>query len=164
MQGVRNGLEKVLELVTMLLMISLAAIVVIGVAFRWGGNSLDWYDEVASVLLAWLTYYGASLGAMKRAHIGMPGIVAAMPPKYRIPSVIVAETCVLGFFGLLAYFGFVVLDVLEGDYLVTLPQVSYQLTQSVIPIGATLYIIAELFNMPQIWREATGQADVLVKH
>jgi len=164
MAGVRNGLEKVLEIATMFLMISLASVVVIGVAFRWGGNALDWYDEIASILLAWLTYYGAALGAMKRAHIGMPGIVASMPPKYRIPSVILAEVCVIGFFGVLAYFGWIVMLVLEGETLVSLPQVSIQVTRSVIPIGATLYIIAELMNLPQIWREATGNADVLVKH
>ncbi len=164
MAGVRNGLEKVLEIATMFLMISLASVVVIGVAFRWGGNALDWYDEIASILLAWLTYYGAALGAMKRAHIGMPGIVASMPPKYRIPSVILAEVCVIGFFSILAYFGWIVMQVLEGETLVSLPQVSIQVTRSVIPIGATLYIIAELMNLPQIWREATGNADVLVKH
>ena len=164
MAGVRNGLERVLESVTMFLMISLASIVVIGVAFRWSGHALDWYDEIASILLAWLTYYGAALGAMKRAHIGMPGIVASMPPKYRIPSVILAEVCVIGFFSMLAYFGWVVLLVLEGETLVSLPEVSVQVTRSVIPIGATLYIIAEFMNLPQIWREATGNADALVKH
>ena len=25
------------------------------------GNSLGWYDEVAAVMLAWVTYYGAAL-------------------------------------------------------------------------------------------------------
>ena len=43
-------------------------VVVLGVVFRWDGEALSWYDEVASVQLAWLTYYGASLAALKRAH------------------------------------------------------------------------------------------------
>jgi len=156
--------EKLLELITMLLMISLAVAVIVGVGFRWADNALEWYDEVASVLLAWLTYYGASLGALKRAHIGVPGLVAAMSPKFRLPCVILAEACVFAFFGGLAWFGVIVMDALEGETLVTLETVSLQFTQSVIPIGAVLYMIAELLNLPQIWREATGRDDVLVVH
>jgi TRAP-type transport system small permease protein len=159
-----RGFEKLLELITMLLMVALAVTVVVGVGFRWADNALEWYDEVASIMLAWLTYYGASLGALKRAHIGVPGLVAAMPPKYRIPSVILAEACVFAFLGGLAWFGIVVIDVLEGETLVTLESVSLPFTQSVIPIGAVLYMIAELMNLPQIWREATGRDDVLVVH
>ncbi|MCG8512259.1 MAG: TRAP transporter small permease subunit [Rhodospirillales bacterium] len=156
--------EKLLETITMVLMIALALTVVVGVGFRWAHNSLEWYDEVASTLLAWLTYYGASLGALKRAHIGVPGVVAAMPPKYRFPAMMFAEACVFAFFIGLAWFGYVVMEALEGETLVTLEVVSLQLTQSVIPIGAVLYIIAEAMNLPQIWREATGQAEVSVKH
>ncbi len=156
--------EKALELITMFLMVILALVVVVGVGFRWADNALEWYDEVASVLLAWLTYYGASLGALRRAHIGVPGLVAAMPPKYRIPSVILAEACVFAFLGGLTWFGLVVMDVLEGETLVTLEVVTLSFVQSVIPIGAVLYIIAELLNLPQIWREATGRDDVLVVH
>ena len=159
-----RGFEKALELVTMLLMIALAVTVVVGVSFRWADNALEWYDEVASTLLAWLTYYGASLGALKRAHIGVPGVVAAMPPKYRFPCMLLAEACVLGFFAGLAWFGVIVMNVLEGETLVTLEYVSLSFTQSVIPIGAVLYIIAELLNLPQIWREATGRDEVLVTH
>lgn len=156
--------EKALELITMALMVSLALTVIVGVGFRWADNALEWYDEVASILLAWLTYYGASLGALKRAHIGVPGMVAAMPPKYRIPSVIFAEACVFAFLGGLTWFGVVVMNALEGETLVTLETVSLGFTQSVIPIGAVLYMIAELMNLPQIWREATGRDDVLVVH
>lgn len=156
--------EKTLEYVTMFLMVALAMIVVIGVGFRWADNALEWYDEVASVLLAWLTYYGAALGALKRAHIGMPGIVNAMRPKFRLPCVIVAETSVFLFLGGMTYYGMMVMDVLAGETLVTLESVSLQFVQSVIPFGAILYIVAELFNLPQILREAVGKAEAKTGH
>ena len=156
-----RSFEQALKLITMLLMICLAVTVVVGVVFRWAGHSLEWYDEVASVMLAWLTYYGAALGALRRSHIGIPGVVAAMPPKYRMVAVIVAEACVLTFFAALAWYGAIVVEILAGETLVTLPNISLQFTQSVIPIGAVLYIIAELTNFPQIWREATGRAEML---
>jgi len=151
--------ERLLETITVFLIISLAFVVVLGVIYRWSGASLSWYDEIASVQLAWLTYYGASLAAMKRAHIGVPGLIAVVPPLFRVPLVLLAETVVIGFFLILAWYGYIVLVVLEGDTLISLPWISTQVTQSVIPIGAVLFIIAELLNMPQIMREASARGD-----
>ncbi len=151
--------ERLLETITVFLIISLAVVVVLGVIYRWSGASLSWYDEIASVQLAWLTYYGASLAAMKRAHIGVPGLIAVVPPLFRVPLVLLAETVVIGFFLILAWYGYIVLVVLEGDTLISLPWISTQVTQSVIPIGAVLFIIAELLNMPQIMREASARGD-----
>jgi len=150
----RAAFERLLEWVTILLMVALAGIVVVSVVYRWSGNSLAWYDEVASVGLAWLTYYAAALGAIKRSHIGVPGAVAALKPKFRVPAVIFAEAVIIGFFIVLAWLGVVVLDVLEGDTLISLPEVSTQVTQSVIPIGAVLFIIAQLLNLPVVLGEA----------
>jgi TRAP-type C4-dicarboxylate transport system permease small subunit len=157
----RSWFERVLETITVLLIVSLAVVVILGVVYRWAGEALSWYDEVASVQLAWLTYYGASLAALKRAHIGVPGLIAVVPPLYRVPLVILAELVVIGFFLILAWYGYVVLVILEGDALISLPFIGTQFTQSVIPISAILFVIAEILNLPQIWREATGQANVL---
>jgi hypothetical protein len=44
--------------------------------------------------------------------------------------------------------------VLEGSYLISLPTVSNQFTQSVIPIGAVLFIIAQLLSLPRTLEEA----------
>jgi TRAP-type C4-dicarboxylate transport system permease small subunit len=153
--------ERLLETITVFLIISLALVVVLGVIYRWSGASLSWYDEIASVQLAWLTYYGASLAALKRAHIGVPGLIAVVPPLFRVPLVLLAEAVVIGFFLILAWYGYIVLVVLEGDTLISLPWISTQVTQSVIPIGAVLFIIAELLNMPQIMREAITREEMM---
>lgn len=153
--------ERLLETITVCLIISLAVVVVLGVIYRWAGESLTWYDEIASVQLAWLTYYGASLAALKRAHIGVPSLIAAVPPLFRVPLVLLAETIIIGFFVILAWYGYIVLVILEGDTLISLPWISTQVTQSVIPIGAVLFVIAEFLNLPQIMREASGRAEML---
>ncbi len=152
--------ERLLETITVFLIISLALVVVLGVIYRWSGASLSWYDEIASVQLAWLTYYGASLAALKRAHIGVPNLITVVPPLFRAPLVLLAEVVVIGFFLILAWYGYIVLVVLEGDTLISLPWISTQVTQSVIPIGAVLFIIAELLNMPQIMREAITREEM----
>ncbi len=151
---IRAAYEGLLEFIVFLLMAALAIEVIIGVVFRSLGESLVWYDEVASILLAWLTYYGAALAAHKRAHIGFSGLVDSLRPALRVPAVIFAEVCVIGFFALTAWAGWSIMEVLATDYLVSIPEVSVNYTQSVIPIGAVLFIIAQLLNLPQVLAEA----------
>ncbi|MCC6197085.1 MAG: TRAP transporter small permease subunit [Burkholderiales bacterium] len=135
-------------------MVALAVEVTAGVAFRYTGRALAWYDEVASVLLAWVTYYGAALAALKRSHIGVPELVRLLPPAWRVPIALVAEGFVVAFFALLAWVGYTVLEVLRHDTLVSLPEVSVVVTQSVIPISAVLFIVAQALSLPQTLREA----------
>ncbi len=135
-------------------MVALAVEVTAGVIFRYAGHALVWYDEIASVLLAWVTYYGAALAALKRAHIGVPELVRLLPPGPRVAVALIAEACVFSFFILLAWIGVSVLEVLATDTLVSLPQVSVAWTQSVIPVTAVLFVIAEALALPQILREA----------
>lgn len=148
MTALKNTLEWLLEWVTILLMVGLTAIVIAAVIARMTGNSFSWYDEVASIGLSWITYYGAALAALKRRHIGFDSVLLAMPQRMRMAAAIFAELVVLAFFVLLAWAGMTVLEVLEGDTLDSLNWVPIQFTQSVIPVGAVLFIVAQLLSMP----------------
>ncbi len=150
----RGGYERALEWVVIVLMAALAIEVTMGVAFRTIGMSLAWYDEVASILLAWLTYYGSALAAAKRGHISCPELVAILPPAARLPLALLVEVLVFAFFILLAYTGWSILDVLATDHLVSLPEISVKYAQSVIPISAVLILIAEALNVPAVFAEA----------
>lgn len=150
----RSVFERLLETITVTLLISLALVVVLAVIYRKLGSSFAWYDEVASVQLVWLTYYGAALAALKHAHIGFPGLVNSMTPGLRVVMVLVAEGIVIAFFAVVAWTSVQVHYALAGDYLVSLPEVPIQLTKSVMPIGAVLFITAELIVLPQLIREA----------
>jgi TRAP-type C4-dicarboxylate transport system permease small subunit len=147
-------LGELLTWVVIGLMMVLTGVVIVAVVYRKLGASLSWYDEVASVLLAWLTYYGAALAALKRGHIGMDDLLLALPHPWRRVAVIVSEALVLFFFGLLAWSGWRVLQILEGETLVSLTWVPVSVTQSVIPIGAVLFIVAELLSLPDYYRDA----------
>jgi TRAP-type C4-dicarboxylate transport system permease small subunit len=153
---VRTVFDRTLTGFVIFLLGSLAVMILVGVAARKLGIALVWYDEGASIMLAWLTYYGAALAALKRAHIGFPGLVNAMPPALRVPAVLLGEVCVIGFFALLTWFGVVVLSILEGDTMVSLPNVPTRLTQSVIPVGGALFIVAQLLSLPEVLRQARG--------
>ena len=147
----RKGLQRALEFAVVALMVALALVVVLGVVFRRLGAALVWYDEVASILLAWLTFYGAALAALKRAHIGFPKLVDGLAPPLRRPLILLGEAFVLAFFMVTAWAGWRVFGILGGETLVSLPWVPQRLAQSVIPIGAVLFIIAELVTLPEVW-------------
>lgn len=155
--AVRHAFDRTLTAFVITLLAALAVVVLLGVACRKLGIALVWYDEGASIMLAWLTYYGAALAALKRAHIGFPGLINAMPPRWRVPAVLVGEVCVIGFFALLTWFGVQVLQILEGDTMVSLSWVPTRLTQSVIPVGGALFIAAQLLSLPEVLQQARGR-------
>ena len=156
LQRIRHAYGRFLEAIVIALMVAIAVEVTIGISFRALGKSLSWYDEVAVILLAWLTFYGSALAALRRAHIGFPGLVNSLAPPWRVVAVMFGKLVVLGFIALLGWIGFSVLEVLATDYLISLPRISVAWTQSVIPISCVLFIIAELLNLPDTLRAARG--------
>lgn len=159
-QRFRKFYNSMLEYIVICLMMVLTSIVIVAVIYRKAGASLSWYDEVASVTLAWLTYYGAALAALSGGHIGFSGLINAIKPKLRIYFVIIGELFIFGFFILLALVGVNVLAVLEGDSLTSLTWVPTRLTQSVMPIGAILFIIAEAMRLPDILKQAKSTTGI----
>jgi TRAP-type C4-dicarboxylate transport system permease small subunit len=155
---VKRALERFLELACMVLLTALAIVVLVGVTYRTLGAALSWYDELASILLAWLTYWGSALAALKRAHIGAPGVVNTLSVPARRAAFVVAEVCVFGFFMLLAWVGWQVFEIIEGDRLVSLPEVPLQWAQVIIPLGSALFIVAEALSLPEGWRKASTEA------
>ncbi len=64
------------------------------------------------------------------------------------------------FFVLLSWFGWRVLMILQGDTMVSLTWVPTQLTQSVIPIGGALFVMAQLLSLPEVLQQARGEGIV----
>lgn len=151
--GFRAVYGRFLEWLVAALMIVLFAEVTLGVVFRAIGQSLIWYDEIASVLLAWLTFYGAALGSVRRAHIGCPEVVETLAWPTRRAVNIVAQLLVIAFFVLLGGVGMVIMPVLATDALVSVPEIPMSVVQSVIPISCVLIVIAEGMHLVDLVRQ-----------
>ncbi|MFK7859565.1 MAG: TRAP transporter small permease [Granulosicoccus sp.] len=159
MNRLSRTIESLLEIILIVLMVGLTTIVVVAVIYRKMDASLVWYDEVASITLSWITFYGGALAVLKRKHIGFDSVLLAVPMPIRMYLAVFAEAVFIAFFVLLAWAGWEVLQVLEGDNLVSLRWVPVQFTQSVIPIGAALFIICELLAVPAYLKMvASGQS------
>ena len=152
----RYGLA--LEWLVMTLMIVLFVEVTIGIVWRVAGASLVWYDEIASVLLAWLTFYGSALASVKRAHIGCPELVERCSPGARRALGIFAQVLVIAFFALLGWVGLSIMPALVGDSLVSLPWLPMNVVQSVIPISSALILLAEVMYLIDLVQGRTGAA------
>ena len=153
----RDGYGRALEVLVIVLVVALAGEVTLGVVFRSIGRSLAWYDEVASVMLAWLTFYGSALASVRRAHIGCPELVDQAPPGVRRALNIVAQLLVIAFFALLGWVGASILPILAGDALVSVPAVPMSVVQSVIPISCVLILVAEIIQLIVLLRPHGGE-------
>lgn len=143
--------RRVLEFAGIGLVFSLVVIVVIAVVLRKAGHSLQWYDEVASILLAWITYIGAAYAALNRSHLAFTDLVAILPRGPRAVAFICAELIVVGFLGLLIYGFYILFPVLQGLGLASIPSIPVWFAQLALPIGAFLFIIAEIFSFQRGW-------------
>ena len=146
-----------LQAVTIALLVALAVVVVLAVTFRFAGSSLVWYDEVASVMLAWITYYGAALAALRRRHLGFAGFQLSLGPRARLLTFWFGEAVTYAVFATMAWASWYVLRVMAGETLVSLDWVSLQFTQSVVPIGCVLFIAAHVLSTPDALRRLAAR-------
>lgn len=146
MHRFRDSYGRMLEWVVGALMVILAAEVTLGIVFRVIGQSLVWYDEIASMLLAWLTFYGSALASVKRAHIGCPEVIEQFPAGVKRVFDIAAQILTILFFALLGWVGLTIMPALVGDSLVSVP-IPMNIVQSVIPISSALILVAEVMHL-----------------
>lgn len=149
MNAFRHFYDRLLEVIAFLLMVLVTLIVVAGFTFRWFGHALVWYDEIAAISLAWLTYYVVALAALRGSHLGFSGFVNSLPPQWRVIATLVASLISIGFFVVLGIAGYHVMQVISGLTLVSLPDIQQSWASSAIPIGSALFVVAELLRLPQ---------------
>jgi TRAP-type C4-dicarboxylate transport system permease small subunit len=155
----KQSYDACLQYIMFVMMIALAVTVVVGVVYRWSGNALVWYDEVASVQLAWLTYYGSAYAALKGAHIGVPNILKSFPIPIRKVFFVVSKIVIYSFFALMTYYGLIVMKLIHGETLTTLEWVPQSLVQSVIPIGSFLFMLSETLRLKEDYQGVMGQEE-----
>ncbi len=150
----RRIYDRFLEVIAVAMMAIVTIIVTLGFLFRWAGMSLVWYDEVASISLAWLTYFGTALAALRGSHLGFSGFVNSLSSKWRVAMTFCASGISILFFALLAFTGAQVTHAIAGLTLVSLPWMQQQWVVAIIPITSVLFIVSELLRLPEILEEA----------
>lgn len=78
MDIIAGWLRLTLEIVAGLLLVLLTALVTYAATIRLFGFGLAWYDEVAPIILTWITFFGAALVALHRGHLGFDNVVRSL--------------------------------------------------------------------------------------
>ena len=143
-----------------LLLILMVVIVCLGIFYRYVLNAaLPWYDEFASYLLVWLTFYGAVVASAHRRQIGFDTFVARLAPRSRRFFEITAELCVIAFQAVLLYSGWALTAAVHADTAVSLPWVRMSWVVSVLPVSGGLMLLTSVIHLVAPTRATWGGRD-----
>jgi TRAP-type C4-dicarboxylate transport system permease small subunit len=155
MPNVARWLRLILEVFGGGLLVLLTGLVSYAATVRLFGIGLAWYDEVAPILLTWITYFGAALVTLHRGHLGFDNIVRRLPMRARTAAFIASECLTIAFFLALAWGGFRLLLVISDERLMTVDWFPSAVAQCVIPIASLAFVAAELLTLPDAWKKLT---------
>jgi TRAP-type C4-dicarboxylate transport system permease small subunit len=151
MQRLFQRFINLVEWWTTLLFVLMVAVVSLGVFYRYFLNAaLVWYDEFASYLLVWLTFYGAVVAAYHRRHISFDLLVERLTPKIRRSVDFIGECFVLLFQWVLFYYGWVLTEKMGAEIAVSLTWVKMSWINSVLPITGGLMLVISIDRLVRI--------------
>ena len=144
MERIFRRFIDLIEWWAMLLLFLMVVLVCLGVFFRYVlGASLAWYDEFASYLLVWLTFYGAVVASYHGRHIAFEMVVDRFMRNTRRIVEAVAELFVLGFQIVLFYYGWLLTQKMGDETAVSLVWIKMGWVYSVLPItGGVMLLIS----------------------
>lgn len=144
MDRILSRFITVLEWWAMLLLVLMVVLVCLGVFFRYLlSASLAWYDEFASYLLVWLTFYGAVAASYHNRHIQFGTVVERFTANTRRKIATVAELFILGFNVVLFYYGWLLMQKMGDETAVSLAWIRMGWVYSVLPItGGIMSLIS----------------------
>lgn len=104
--AIKNGLNRLLEQVVIWAMGILVLDVVWQVLSRYILNSpSSWSEELAIILLIWVSLLGASVGFVRKSHLGVDFFVRKMAPGTRQRTELVVHLVVAFFAASILLFG-----------------------------------------------------------
>jgi len=151
MEKLLGRLVALIEWWAVCLLAGLVVVVCLGVFFRYVLNaSLVWYDEFASYLLVWLTFFGSVVAVYHKRHIGFELVVDKLAPRTRRVVDFVGEIAVLGFQFVLLYYGWILTQRMGDETAISLPWVKVSWVTSVMPITGGLMLLISLIRLAGI--------------
>lgn len=148
MQKLLGRLVALVEWWAVGLMAAMVVIVCWAVFTRYVLNSsLVWYDEFASYLLVWLTFFGAVVADYQRRHINFDLLVNKLEPTARRVVDVVGELAVLGFQFVLLYYGWILTEKMGDETAISLPWIRIAWVTAVLPVTGALLLLLSLARL-----------------
>lgn len=133
-------MHALLRLLAMFLLLALCTIMALQVFQRFVvGRSLDWPDELAPTLLAWIGFVGAALAARDDEHVGFPLLVQALPRPVAHALSLLGIAVVVALLSVYVWFS-VPLIARTWDQTLTTVEISRGLLYLVLPLTSVVMI------------------------
>ncbi len=124
----------------------MTVMVFLQVIFRYVlGEALSFSEELARYMFVWSVAMGSALALRSHSHIGVEVFVERLPVRFRDPAKIVGSLLNLTFFGLLIWYGFVMVDMtMDQESAALLLPMGY--VYLAIPISGIVLFVCEIAN------------------
>lgn len=106
LQRTSRTLNRWIQFLVSAMGMAMAGIVAVQVFFRYGLNhSLFWSEELARILLVWLTFFGATVAYFHKAHPGVDGLVRRLPAGGQRIAALMSHLASLALFSVMVWYG-----------------------------------------------------------
>ncbi|OLC11535.1 MAG: hypothetical protein AUH44_02230 [Chloroflexi bacterium 13_1_40CM_68_15] len=134
-------LIRVIEITLGALLVLLAAIVPLGVLFRYVlNNALSWTDEIGGFTLVWITFLGSVIALDRGVHLDMDLLSPHVGPRVRTAMRAVSDAALAVLLVVIIVNGWTIATRLFGQTAVSLP-LSRGLIQVVMPASGVLMLV-----------------------
>ncbi len=131
----------------------MVVLVTVGVFFRYALDaSLSWYDEFASYLLVWLSFYGAVVATHRNRHISFDTLAERMGGVGRRWMALISTACSIVFQGVLFVYGAALLQAVGHETAVSIEAVRMTWIYSALPISGALMLVISLVRFGYLLR------------
>lgn len=153
LQKIKMGFIKSLEVLLMVMVAVLTLTVLWGVFTRFClGSQAAYTDELARVLLVWVSMVGAALAFGVKAHLGVDFFVNMLHPEARKTLSMLVQVVTAALAGVVFVIGGWGLAMSQmGQQLPTLP-ISRGLVYISIPLGGVLICLFAVENLVEIFK------------
>ena len=135
-----NAVNTSLKYVLFLLMSALVFTVFAQVLFSYINQPLAWTQEVALIILVWLTFLGAAYAMSLRAHISIDFFVNKLPRSLQKISLVLSTIISIAFFYILITEGYSFVLMTSGQFSSVL-RIPMSLVYTVIPVSGIILTI-----------------------
>lgn len=99
--------QRTAKVISVILVSIISVAIVVSVIFRYGlNNALPWPENLAVMLLVWITFIGGSAAYFEREHVNITYLYDKMPSPLATGTLVLSESVILMFALGLVYFGY----------------------------------------------------------
>lgn len=167
LRSIRQASVKMLEILVITLVVGLTLTVLWGVLTRYLskmmpfiGGQAEYTDELARLLLIWVSTFGAALAFDRKAHLGVDYFVGKLHPEAAKMVAVIVQLIIIALAVIIFLIGGGALA--RGQMQQVLPTISF-LTRGMVymalPLSGLFIILFTIENLVEILRQPTDSLD-----